>query len=171
MAITGITILVLYLLSQVTNSFEDWAPVDFIYGCPIFKWVAGAWLHGRVPGWYPQQWLPSNMPFYIHSVCFALFCCCLVLVDIIYVCRGLVLDFREIGKFCHNWPKKQHKMGLDTSDVLSPLYPFPSPFLSGDLVNDNPEYIFEMNLLSLRYCEISNIRCTKSQNLNVSRLV
>ena len=39
-------------LSQVTacNSFEDRAPVDFIYGCPIFKWVAETWPHDRVPG-------------------------------------------------------------------------------------------------------------------------
>ena len=32
------------------NSFEDQAPVDEIYGCPIFKWVAVTWIHGRVPG-------------------------------------------------------------------------------------------------------------------------
>ena len=25
---------------------------DFIYGCPIFKWVAETWLHDRVPGLY-----------------------------------------------------------------------------------------------------------------------
>ena len=28
---------------SLCNSFEDWAPVDFIYGCPIFKWVAKTW--------------------------------------------------------------------------------------------------------------------------------
>ena len=32
------------------NSFEDRAPVDEIYGCPIFEWVAGTWLKDRVPG-------------------------------------------------------------------------------------------------------------------------
>ena len=36
--------------SSHSNSFEDWAPADSIYGCPIFKWVAVTWLHGRVPG-------------------------------------------------------------------------------------------------------------------------
>ena len=46
--------------------------------------------------------------------------------------------FCEYWKLCHNWPKEQHKMGLDMSNVSSPLYPFPSPFLLGDLVNANP---------------------------------
>ena len=32
-------------------SFEDQAPVDFIYGCPIFKWVAVTWLKDMAPGW------------------------------------------------------------------------------------------------------------------------
>ena len=46
---------------------------------------------------------------------------------------GLALgcwDFKshlcEIWKFCHNWPKKQHKMGLGMSNVptsLVPTYP------------------------------------------------
>ena len=31
------------------NSFEEWAPVEFIYGCPIFRWVVGTWLHDRGP--------------------------------------------------------------------------------------------------------------------------
>ena len=30
--------------SQVCNSFEDQAPIDFIYRCRIFKWVAETWL-------------------------------------------------------------------------------------------------------------------------------
>ena len=47
--ITGITIPVPYLLSRShCNSFEDWAPVDFIYGCPIFKWVAETSLPGSL---------------------------------------------------------------------------------------------------------------------------
>ena len=41
-------------------------------------------------------------------------------------------------EICHNWPKKQHKMGVDTSNVSSPWCPVPSPFLLGDLVNANP---------------------------------
>ena len=27
----------------------------FIYGCPIFKWVALTWLRDRTPGWYHPQ--------------------------------------------------------------------------------------------------------------------
>ena len=38
------------------NSFEDQAPVDEIYGCPIFKRVAESWLHGRVPVEIPKSW-------------------------------------------------------------------------------------------------------------------
>ena len=45
------------------NSFQDRAPVDFIYGCPIFEWVAETWQHDRVPGEYPQQWLLGDMPY------------------------------------------------------------------------------------------------------------
>ena len=37
--------------SSDCNSFEDRAPVDGIYGCLIFKWVAETWLHDGVPGW------------------------------------------------------------------------------------------------------------------------
>ena len=29
-----------WVKSSQCRSFEDWAPVDFIYGCSIFKWVA-----------------------------------------------------------------------------------------------------------------------------------
>ena len=36
--------------SSLCNSFDDWAPVDFIYRCPIFKWLAGTWQHDRVTG-------------------------------------------------------------------------------------------------------------------------
>ena len=28
-----------------SNPFDDRTPVDFIYGCSIFKWVTEAWLH------------------------------------------------------------------------------------------------------------------------------
>ena len=53
-------------------------------------------------------------------------------------CYDIKSHFCEIWKFCHNWPKMKHKMGLDTSNVSSPLYIFSSPFLLGDLVNANP---------------------------------
>ena len=33
-------------------SFDDRAPVDFIYGCPSFKWVAETWKFDRAPKWY-----------------------------------------------------------------------------------------------------------------------
>ena len=32
-----------------SNSFEDRPPADFIYRCPIFKWVAVTWLNDRAP--------------------------------------------------------------------------------------------------------------------------
>ena len=35
--------------SSLSNSFEYWAPVDEIYRCPIFKWVAETWPHCMVP--------------------------------------------------------------------------------------------------------------------------
>ena len=38
------------MLSSLCNSFDDRAPVDEIYGCPIFKWVAVAWLENRTRG-------------------------------------------------------------------------------------------------------------------------
>ena len=36
--------------SALCSSFEDGTPVYVICGYPIFKWVAGTWLHDRVPG-------------------------------------------------------------------------------------------------------------------------
>ena len=39
-SLTGYTV----MLSSLCNSFEDRAPVDGIYGCPIFTWVAVTWL-------------------------------------------------------------------------------------------------------------------------------
>ena len=42
------------------NSFEAWAPIDFMYRCLIFKRVAVTWLHGRVPGHRFQWWLLAN---------------------------------------------------------------------------------------------------------------
>ena len=51
--------------SSHCNLFEDRAPVDFIYGCPIFKWVAAeTWLHDRVPEKQPHQWLLGGMTHY-----------------------------------------------------------------------------------------------------------
>ena len=37
-------------MSSHGNSFEDRTPVDFIYGCPIIKWIAETWLHDKIPG-------------------------------------------------------------------------------------------------------------------------
>ena len=36
--------------SSLSNSFEDRAPVDEIYGCPISKWVAETWPRTQAPG-------------------------------------------------------------------------------------------------------------------------
>ena len=36
------------LKSSHENSFEDRAPVDSIYGCPIFKWISLTWWRDRV---------------------------------------------------------------------------------------------------------------------------
>ena len=38
------------LWSSPCNSFGDWAPVDFICWCSIFKCVAVTWLKDRAPG-------------------------------------------------------------------------------------------------------------------------
>ena len=52
-AIVGTTILVpkssLFFMSKSShcNSFGDWAPADFIYDFPIFKWIAETWLTTR----------------------------------------------------------------------------------------------------------------------------
>ena len=35
-------------MSSHCNSYEDGAPVDEVYGNPIFKWVAETWLHDRI---------------------------------------------------------------------------------------------------------------------------
>ena len=47
---------------SLCDSFEDQAPVDFIYGCPIFKWIAQTWPDDRVPGYQPKQWLLCDRP-------------------------------------------------------------------------------------------------------------
>ena len=39
-AIAGDTILVPCHVIKALQPFEDWAPVDELYGCLIFKWVA-----------------------------------------------------------------------------------------------------------------------------------
>ena len=43
-AISGTIILVPHFKSSHCYPFEDHAPVDEIYGCTIFKWVAVTWL-------------------------------------------------------------------------------------------------------------------------------
>ena len=59
--------------SSHCNSFEDRAPVDFIYGCPIFKWVSEPYLmtysHGLtwIPAWinkciHHKVWDESTYP-------------------------------------------------------------------------------------------------------------
>ena len=48
-AITGDTILVPYHVVKSLQLIWDWAPVDEIYGCPIFKWVSVTWLLRQDP--------------------------------------------------------------------------------------------------------------------------
>ena len=43
-------------LSSLYNTSEDRAPVYFICGCPIFKWVAGTLLEGETPGYSSLLW-------------------------------------------------------------------------------------------------------------------
>ena len=38
------------MLSSLSYSFKDKAPVDLIYECLLFKWLAETWQHDRVPG-------------------------------------------------------------------------------------------------------------------------
>ena len=57
----------LILMSSHYNSFEDQAPVDSIYGCLIFKWVAETWLHDEVPAQWSQHRLPGDMPITTDS--------------------------------------------------------------------------------------------------------
>ena len=45
----SISIQELLLKVSRCNSFDDRAPVDFIYGCPIFRWVSETWLHDKIP--------------------------------------------------------------------------------------------------------------------------
>ena len=45
------------------NSFEVRAPVNFIYGCPIFQWVAETWLSKRVPEVVPSMAARSHVPW------------------------------------------------------------------------------------------------------------
>ena len=66
--ITGINILATYLKSSHCNSFEEQAPVDFIYRCPIFKWVAETWIHDSVSGYSPSNgWQASHPLVHVHS--------------------------------------------------------------------------------------------------------
>ena len=48
--VTLVTITGTTIKSSHCYPFEDRAPVDFIHGCPILKWVAETWPPERVPG-------------------------------------------------------------------------------------------------------------------------
>ena len=56
--------------SSHCNSFEDLAPVDFIYGCQIFKWVAVAWLKETIvhQDCSPGNNCQSDMPCCLHGM-------------------------------------------------------------------------------------------------------
>ena len=49
------------------NSFEDQAPVDFIYRCLIFKWVPEISLHDRVPVVIPAMTTRQHTHIYITN--------------------------------------------------------------------------------------------------------
>ena len=49
--------------SPQSSSFEDQAPVDFIYGCLIFKWVSLQRRDHKKRYHNPMQWQPANMPY------------------------------------------------------------------------------------------------------------
>ena len=51
--------------SSLCNSFQDQAPVDFIYGCLIFKWVAVSWFLDRALGKYPSNVLQVDMYYFL----------------------------------------------------------------------------------------------------------
>ena len=54
------------------NLFEDWVPVDFIYGYPIFKWIAVSWY-----GWYGYQNSSLNNEYQAtcpNGICHISFC-------------------------------------------------------------------------------------------------
>ena len=53
-------------------------------------------------------------------------------------CCDFKSHLHDIWKFCPKWHRKQHKMGLDFSNLSSPLWLFPCNFLSWDLLNTNP---------------------------------
>ena len=60
--------------SRHCNAFQDWAPINEIYRCPISKWVAEIWQHCRVPKKLPQLDLPSELAKWVvdtrhHFLC------------------------------------------------------------------------------------------------------
>ena len=49
-----VTVMYPVMYPSLCNLFENWAPVDDINGCPIFKWFAVTWLKDRASGYYNQ---------------------------------------------------------------------------------------------------------------------
>ena len=86
------------------NSFEDRAPVDFIYGCPIFKWVVKSWLPtGAVAPALPRGCrvtciictinVDSKWPFFLIPRWFPrspTICHCLDTVNILFIVQDRV---------------------------------------------------------------------------------
>ena len=46
--------------SHLCNSFEDGTTIDFIYRCPVFKWVSEAWLTWQVTLIFYCKWYLSR---------------------------------------------------------------------------------------------------------------
>ena len=53
-AIAGFVVLVPCYVVKSLQLIWRLAPIDFIYGCPIFNWVAETWLEDSAPG--KQSW-------------------------------------------------------------------------------------------------------------------
>ena len=50
------------------NSVEDQAPVDFIYGCPIYNWVAETWLHKNIKRHTAYSWQGTRIVVPVMAV-------------------------------------------------------------------------------------------------------
>ena len=82
----GLLILCPVCKSSHCISFEDWVPVDFIYGYPILRWDSDEiqWLHDDVIKWkhFPRYWpfvrgIPVNSPHkgqWHRALMFSLIC-------------------------------------------------------------------------------------------------
>ena len=62
LAVFAGAVILVPMLSSFCNSFEDWAPVNEIYGCPIFKRVAVIWLKIGHQHCHPNNGCQGDFP-------------------------------------------------------------------------------------------------------------